>query len=63
MYQILLSFLRRKDLSLTRTDLPASDETFLILDKYYLGIKEFFDFLEQLQTKIEENEHSKVESR
>jgi hypothetical protein len=67
-YQILLSFLRRKELILSRSSssqqdsLNTDDESFAILDKYYVGIKEFFDFIEQLQMTIEENEHSKIES-
>ncbi|UJR20699.1 hypothetical protein I4U23_023820 [Adineta vaga] len=70
-YQILLSFLRRKELLLSRLSSSSSsqsdtinndDESFVILDKYYIGLKEFFDFIEQLQMTIEENEHLKVES-
>jgi hypothetical protein len=68
-YQILLTFVRRKELILSRmsSSQPEStsndDESFVILEKYYGGIKEFFDFLEQLQMKIEEDEHLKIESR
>ncbi|CAF3405359.1 unnamed protein product [Rotaria sp. Silwood1] len=67
-YQILLSFLRRKELILSRLSSSQQDstnnddESFIILDKYYIGIKEFFDFIEQIQMTIEENEHSKIES-
>lgn len=65
-YQVLLSFLRRKELLLTRSSQQDSsnseDESFIILDKCYVGIKEFFDFLEKIQMTIEEDEHSKVES-
>jgi len=67
-YQILLTFIRRKELILSRLsssqqDLTINDdESFIILDKYYNGIKEFFDFIEQLQMTIEENEHLKIES-
>lgn len=39
------------------------DESFVILEKYYVGLKEFFDFLEQLQMMIEENEHLKISSK
>ena len=39
------------------------DESFVILEKYYVGLKEFFDFLEQLQMIIEENEHLKISSK
>ena len=67
-YQILLSFIRRKELILSRTtsSQPESnnneDQSFITLDKYFVGIKEFFDFIEQLQMKIEENEHLKIDS-
>ncbi len=67
-YQILLSFIRRKELILSRLSSSQQDstinddESFVILDKYYNGIKEFFDFIEQLQMTIEENEHLKIES-
>lgn len=66
-YQILLSFVRRKELILSRSSSQQDsqsndDESFLILDKYYIGIKEFFDFIEQLQMTIEENEHLKIDS-
>jgi hypothetical protein len=68
-YQILLSFIRRKELILSRLSSSSQqdstnndDESFIILDKYYIGIKEFFDFIEQLQIIIEENEHLKIES-
>jgi hypothetical protein len=67
-YQILLSFLRRKELTLNRHSSSqheltnTADPSFHILDKYYIGIKEFFDFIEQLQMIIEDNEHSKIES-
>ncbi|CAF0812379.1 unnamed protein product [Rotaria sordida] len=67
-YQIILSFLRRKDLILSRLSssqqdsINNDDESFIILDKYYIGIKEFFDFIEQIQMTIEENEHLKIES-
>lgn len=69
-YQILLSFIRRKELILSRVSSssqqdspPNDDESFVILDKYYVSIKEFFDFIEQLQMTIEENEHLKIESK
>jgi len=64
-YQILLSFLRRKELTLNRHSSSqqeltnTADPSFHILDKYYIGIKEFFDFIEQLQMIIED---SKIES-
>jgi hypothetical protein len=67
-YQILLSFRRRKQLILngislsSQQDLNIDDESFQILDKYYINIKEFFDFIEQLQMIIEENEDLKIES-
>ncbi len=67
-YQILLSFLRRKELILKRISsseqdlINNNDKSLDILDKYYSGIKEFFDFIEQLQMIIEDNEHSKIES-
>jgi hypothetical protein len=64
-YQILLSFLRRKELILSRSSQDSKnneDESFIILEKCYIGIKEFFDFIEQLQMTIEENEHLKIES-
>ncbi len=67
-YQILLSFIRRKELILSRVTSSQQesnnhdDESFMILDKYYVGIKEFFDFIELLQMTIEENEHIRVES-
>ncbi|CAF0793906.1 unnamed protein product [Adineta ricciae] len=67
-YQILLSFLRRKELLLSRLSSSQTetttndDESFVILDKYFNGIKEFFDFIEQLQMIIEENEHLRIES-
>ncbi|CAF3807270.1 unnamed protein product [Rotaria sordida] len=69
-YQILLSFLQRKELILNRISSSSSqqdfinndDKSFHILDKYYISIKEFFDFIEQLQMIIEENEHLKIES-
>ena len=69
-YQILLSFIRRKELILSRAAASSSqqesnntdDESFMILDKYYIGIKEFFDFIELLQMTIEENEHMRIES-
>ncbi len=69
-YQILLSFIRRKELILSRLSSSSSqqesinndDESFVILEKYYIGIKEFFDFIEQLQMIIEENEHLKIDS-
>ncbi len=57
-YQILLSFLRRK--SSSEEDLiNNNDKSFDILDKYYDDIK---DFIEQLRMIIEENEYSKIES-
>ncbi|CAF4528543.1 unnamed protein product [Rotaria sp. Silwood2] len=67
-YQILISFLRRKELILSRLSssqqdsINTDDESFIILDKYYTGIKDFFDFIEQIQMTIEENEHLKIES-
>ena len=67
-YQILLSFLRRKELTLSRlsssqqTSTNNDDESFMILDKYYVGIKEFFDFIEHIQMTIEEDEYLKIES-
>ncbi|CAF3527521.1 unnamed protein product [Rotaria sp. Silwood1] len=67
-YQILLSFLRRKELILNHISssqlvlINNDDKSFHLLDKYYIGIKEFFDFIEQLQMIIEENKHSKIES-
>jgi len=68
-YQILLSFIRRKELILSRLSSSSQqdsinndDESFVILEKYYIGIKEFFDFIEQLQMIIEENEHLKIDS-
>ncbi|CAF1318788.1 unnamed protein product [Adineta steineri] len=72
-YQILLSFIRRKELLSSRLSQSSSsqssqestnndDESFIALDKYYVGIKEFFDFIEQLQMIIEENEHLKIDS-
>jgi hypothetical protein len=67
-YQILLSFIRRKELLLSRLSSSQQDstnnddESFIILDKYYVGIKEFFDFIEQLQMTVEENEHLKIDS-
>jgi len=67
-YQILLSFLRRKELILKRISsseqdlINNNDKSLDLLDKYYSGIKEFFDFIEQLQIIIEENEHLKIES-
>ncbi|CAF1665521.1 unnamed protein product, partial [Rotaria sordida] len=68
-YQILLSFLRRKELILNRISsslqqdfINNDDKSFHIFDKYYISIKEFFDFIEQLQMIIEENEHLKIES-
>ncbi|CAF3256213.1 unnamed protein product [Rotaria socialis] len=65
-YQILLSFLRRKELTLNRSSqqdsLNNEDESFMILDKCYVGVKEFFDFIEHIQMTIEENEHAKIES-
>ncbi len=68
-YQILLSFIRRKELILNRQSsssqqesINSDDESFIILDKHFFSIKEFFDFIEQLQMTIEENEHLKVES-
>jgi len=64
-YQILLSFIRRKELASTRqgSSQESDDETFRVLDKYFVGIKEFFDFIEQLQMTIEENEHLKIDSK
>lgn len=68
-YQILLSFLRRKELTLNRRTTSQhelsnnDDKSFSVLDKYFKGIKEFFDFIEKLQTIIEENEHLKIESK
>ena len=68
-YQILLSFIRRKELISNRIPSSQSDSnnsppdpSFIILEKYYVGLKEFFDFLEQLQMMIEENEHLKISS-
>ncbi|CAF0824851.1 unnamed protein product [Rotaria sordida] len=68
-YQILLSFLRRKELILNRISsslqqdfINNDDKSFHIFDKYYISIKEFFDFIEQLQMIIEGNEHLKIES-
>jgi HPt (histidine-containing phosphotransfer) domain-containing protein len=65
-YEILLSFLRRKELIiLNRKSSSAedlinnNDKSFDILDKYYNDIK---DFIEQLRMIIEENEYSKIES-
>ena len=66
-YQILLSFIRRKELLSNRLassqpdEKESDDESFVVLDKYYLGIKEFFDFIELLQMKIDDDEHSKVD--
>ena len=71
-YQILLSFIRRKELISSRMTCSSQDsnsssntmdESFVILEKYYVGLKEFFDFLEQLQMIIEENEHLKISSK
>ena len=69
-YQILLSLLRRKELTSTHVssslqhDLTTNtDQLLSILDKSYDGIKEFFKFLEQLRMIIEDNEHSKTELR
>ncbi|CAF1325846.1 unnamed protein product [Rotaria sordida] len=70
-HQILLSFLRHKELILNRTSSlqqdfinneDDDDELFHILDKYYIDIREFFDFIEQLQMIIEENKYLKIES-
>lgn len=64
-YQILLSFIRRKELLSNRITSDSNsppDPSFVILEKYYIGLKEFFDFLEQLQMMIEENEHLKISS-
>jgi hypothetical protein len=61
-YQILLSFLRRKELiSSSQEDLLTKDDH--SFDKYSNGIKEFFDFIEQLRMIIEENEHLQIESK
>ncbi|CAF3882792.1 unnamed protein product, partial [Rotaria sp. Silwood1] len=62
-HQILLSFLQHKELILNRTSSLQEDfinnnndnELFHILDKYYIDIREFFNFIEQLQMIIEEN--------
>lgn len=61
-YQVLLSFLRRKELVSTRISSLQHANTDP-LDKFYDGLKEFFDFIEQLRMIIEENEQSKTESR
>jgi len=68
-YQILLSFLRRKELILNRKSSSLedlinnnNDKSFDILEKYYNDIKQFFDFIEQLTMIIEENEYLKIES-
>jgi hypothetical protein len=67
-HQILLSFIQRKEFilnqvsSLEQDQINTNDESCQILDKYYIDIKEFFDFIEQLQMIIEENEHLKSES-
>ncbi|CAF4203527.1 unnamed protein product, partial [Adineta steineri] len=67
-YEMLLSFLQRNELVLNRSSasqenlIDNDNELFHILSKYYISIKEFFDFIEQLQMIIKENEHSKIES-
>ncbi len=48
-YQVFLSFLQRQEFSSLQYE----------LEKYYDDIKEFFDFIEQLQMIIEENQCSK----
>lgn len=58
MFQILLSFVRRKDLNSNE-----NEENFLVLNQFSVGLKEFVDFVEQLQMKIEENEYLKVEPK
>jgi len=65
-YEILLSFLRRKELIILNRKSSSvedlinnNDKSFDILDKYYNDIK---DFIEQLRMIIEENEYSKIES-
>ncbi|CAF3134712.1 unnamed protein product [Rotaria sp. Silwood2] len=67
-YEILLSFLRRKELILNRISssqqdfINKDDKSFHPIDKYYIGIKQLFDFIEQLQMIIEKNENLKIES-
>ena len=65
-YQMFLSFLRRKELILDGISLSSEQDLINVdddlFDKYYIDIKEFIQFIEQLQMIIEENEDFKIDS-